>query len=209
MWQILKVRTVAHELGFLGFQPDFSLMKDALLIEPDCCLPVFIAVADVLSSSWWKTGSTSYLGALKKKKWIEAFCRFTKPLALLLAPVSGASLWCGTLILSKMLGGKRQIVQGLGPPPPPPFPPMYFGSLYNCSLFRSSLGCCCPCFPEAAQCLWYSCCLLITSSFEVRDWALFSLPFSAVLVWNFAEQFCQNNFLMCFYCRCAHFAGVW
>lgn len=141
-------------------------------------------------------------------KWIKAFCRFTKPLALLHTPVSVTSVWCGSLQMalwfwvSKMLGEKRQIVQGLGPPPL--FSPHILWVLVQLFFVQKQPGMLLSLLPwSCSQCLWYSCCLLISCSFEVRGWSLFSLPwaFSAVLVWNFVKQFCQNNFLICTFCR--------
>lgn len=98
----------------------FPWVKCIWPIEPDYCLPVFI-MADILSSLWWKTWSHFILGYLKKKKlkWIKAFCRFTKPLALLHTPVSVTSVWCGSLQMalwfwvSKMLGEKKANSAGI------------------------------------------------------------------------------------------------
>lgn len=98
-------------------------------------------------------------------------------------------------------------MQGLGPPPLSPSS--------QCTLDPCTIVLCSEAAWDAAVSLKLLPVSLVQLSSAHNQWLwgerLLSIPtslsllaFSAALVWNFAEQFCQNNFLVCFYHRSVH-----
>lgn len=150
---------------------------------------------------------------LKKEiKVDKSFLQMYQAPGLLLTPVSGTSLWCGTLQLwfwvSKMLGGKRQIVQGLGPPPLSPFPHILW-VLVQLFFVQEQPGMLLSLLP-------WSCSVSLVQLLSAHNQQLWGETLSSALTAlfscfgvEFCRTICQNNFLMCFYCRSAPFTGVW